>query len=98
MAININDATNTHKVMPVRGKNVDPSRSKELSSQGNSTDKVTFTEAASSLSQMLESIPDQSPIDTKRVEQIKRAIADGNFKIDSIKIAQRLMRLENDLY
>ena len=97
MAINVNDASNTQKVMPVRGKNVSPNRSKGLSSQVTSADKVTITETASTLNQMLESIPEQSAIDRKRVEQIKRAIADGSYKIDVFKIAQKLIRFEIDL-
>ena len=96
MAMNINDTSNIQKVMLVKGKNVIPNRIKAHSNQVDSTDKVTITETASSLSQMLETISEQTVIDRKRVEHIKRAIGDGSYKIDALKIAQKVIRFEND--
>ncbi len=97
MAINTNDVSNTQKVIAVKGKNLSTNRSKALSSPVTSTDRVTITETASSLKHVLESISEHSAIDRKRVEHIKRALDEGSYRIDSLKIAQKLISFEEEL-
>ena len=83
--------------MLVKGRNVSSNQSKTHSSQVASKDKVTITETASSLNQMLETLSEQTVVDRKRVAQIKLAIDDGSYNIDALKISQKLIRFENDL-
>ena len=59
-------------------------------------DSVKFTDSARALTEAAQG--DKTPaIDTKRVEQIRQALADGSYRIDAGKIADRLVSLEGQL-
>jgi negative regulator of flagellin synthesis FlgM len=60
-------------------------------------DKVTITETATKLKHALKSLSDGQVVDSKRVDQIKHAIDDGRYKIDTLKIANQLIRFEKEL-
>jgi negative regulator of flagellin synthesis FlgM len=58
-------------------------------------DSVKLTESARALAAAAK---DQAPaIDTKRVEQIRQALADGSYRVDAGKIADRLLSLEGQI-
>ena len=58
-------------------------------------DSVKLTDSARALT---EAAGDKAPaIDTKRVEQIRQALADGSYRVDAGKIADRLVSLEGQL-
>ncbi len=60
-------------------------------------DKVTFTGDAAKLAQLDEAIQNTTGVDANRVAEIKKAIADGTFKVDSEQIASKLIDMERDL-
>ena len=60
-------------------------------------DTISLSDNAVSLGR-LNHIVELSPvIDTQRVEQIKRAIADGSFKVDVEQVADKMMKFESIL-
>lgn len=59
-------------------------------------DQLKLTESAQAL-QMAGQKQDAAPIDSKRVEQLRRALADGSYKIDASRIADRMISMDHQL-
>lgn len=60
-------------------------------------DKVTFTGDAAKMAQLDDAIQSTTGVDSNRVAEIKKAISDGTFKVDSGQIADKLISMERDL-
>lgn len=58
------------------------------------TDSVQLTDSARALQQASST---DSPVDTARVEQIKKSLAEGTYKVDPNAIANSLVSLENQI-
>lgn len=59
-------------------------------------DQLKLTDSALALQQA--ALPDHAAaIDPKRVEQVRKALADGSYKIDASRIADRMLALEQQL-
>ena len=67
--------------------------------QGNvAQDTVNLTEQAQSLSRLQQKIADTPETDDNKVASIKAAIANGNYKINSNRIAGKMLSQENALF
>jgi len=58
-------------------------------------DQVRLTESARAIGAATKAA--DAPIDTQRVERVKQAIADGTYKVDAQRIADRLIALEKQI-
>ena len=102
MAININNMGNN----PVVNQNL--KRHADVQNQANqkavstsqvktaSTDSVSITPQAKQLSE-LQKKSDEPVIDKKKVEELKKAISAGEYKIDPDKLAASMANLELQL-
>jgi negative regulator of flagellin synthesis FlgM len=72
-------------------------RQTQRSRNANSEDKVTITRVSIDLQNALDSLSDVPIVDAKRVEEIKSAIQQNTYQIDSSKVAQKMMQLERTL-
>lgn len=61
------------------------------------SDSVVITDKAKSLSDLQKSAKNSSGIDEKKVASIKKAVADGSYKVDGFKVASRMMAFESEL-
>jgi len=61
-----------------------------------SSDQLKLTDSARALQEAAR-LNDASPIDAKRVEQVRQSLADGSYKIDAGKIADRLLAMDQQL-
>jgi negative regulator of flagellin synthesis FlgM len=59
-------------------------------------DSVKLTDSAHALHQAT-SVNAQSPVDTAKVEQIRHALANGSYRVDAGKIADRLTSIESQI-
>jgi negative regulator of flagellin synthesis FlgM len=59
-----------------------------------SSDSVKLTDSARALQQASSA---DSPVDTARVEQIKKSLAAGTYKVDPNAIADRLTSMESQI-
>ena len=59
-------------------------------------DSVKLTDSARAL-QQASSVNAQSPVDTAKVEQIRKSLADGNYRVDASNIADRLTSIESQI-
>jgi len=60
-------------------------------------DKVSFTDTASQLESLRQTISDTPEVNAARVEAVKAAIAEGSYSIDSDALAQAFTKFENQL-
>lgn len=58
---------------------------------------VRIDPRASLLAAAEASLADSPAVDSKRIEEIKQAIAEGRFQVDSAKVADRLLGSARDL-
>jgi len=58
------------------------------------TDSITLTESAANFKKLEESIAHLPIVDMQKVEEIQKAIADGSYKIDADKIAEKFIDME----
>ena len=65
---------------------------------GANTDTVQLTETAGRLRE-LDALLAQAPeVDGARVEELRRAIAEGRYNVDSVHVADKLIQLERSLF
>ncbi|WP_456374459.1 flagellar biosynthesis anti-sigma factor FlgM [Thiolapillus sp.] len=57
-------------------------------------DTVSLSETAVRIGQLGVAVDDAPVIDTQRVEKAKQAILDGDYNVDPVKIAERLMKFD----
>ena len=62
------------------------------------TDSVTITSQANQLKSLSQKAESASGIDEKKVNELKRAIANGEYKVDAEKLAENISNLEFGLF
>ena len=62
------------------------------------TDSVNLTDAATRLQQLDEQLANAPAIDRARVDELRQAIADGRYKVDTVHVADKLIALERTLF
>jgi len=65
--------------------------------KSSTADTVSLSENAVSLGKLNNTAATSPVVDTKRVEQMKQAIADGSFKVDVEQVADKMMKFESIL-
>ena len=58
-------------------------------------DQLKLTDSAKALQQAART--DAAPVDTQRVERVRQALADGSYKVDAGRIADRMISMERQL-
>lgn len=58
-------------------------------------DSVSLSRQTKELEQKLESYPE---VDDSRVEQIRAALADGSYKVDAEKLAQKMLEMDKSIF
>jgi len=80
------------KVVPDVAKQTGETRSPSQTTP--KTDSVTLTESAANFKKLEDSIAHLPIVDMQKVEEIQKAIADGSYKIDADKIAEKFIDME----
>lgn len=60
-------------------------------------DKVSITHTAQQLNELHEALAKAPVVDGQRVAQVRAAIEEGRYEIDPVRIAEKLMRFEEQL-
>ncbi len=60
------------------------------------SDQLKLTDSARALQEVARQ-NDASPIDAKRVDEVRRALADGSYKVDAGRIADRMIAMDQQL-
>lgn len=61
------------------------------------SDSVTLTDAAARLQKLEAALADHPVVDEQRVADIRQALADGTYRADPERIADKLLALEREL-
>ena len=61
------------------------------------TDTVSLTDAAQRLRELEKSVASLPVVDTQRVDAVKKALADGTYRIKPERIADKMLGFENAL-
>ena len=64
---------------------------------GSGGDRFTLSETATRLSDLTRTVSEQPVVDSKRVAEIRQAIQDGSYKVDSGRIAANWIAMEKVL-
>jgi negative regulator of flagellin synthesis FlgM len=83
---------------PVGRSNSTAGRPGSPAAAAGTTDTVQLTEAAGRLRE-LDALLAQTPeVDSARVDDLRRAIAEGRYTVDSVHVADKLIALEQSLF
>lgn len=92
-----NSAARSHQAGATVGKR-DVAERPATNDQGSSTSaadsQVRLSNQAQQLQAIEERLREQPEVNSARVDQIKQAIADGSYQVDSNRIADKLIALE----
>ena len=80
-----------------KDKSSDVSSSPVNSSSCAVSDTVEFSAAAQQLSSLKDELSLLDAIDMGKVDEIRQAMSNGSYKVDSQKIAESLLALESEL-
>ena len=78
------------------GRN-EPSAKQQETGRPSTVDTVSLTDTASRLRQMENTLAQLPVVDNQRVEEIRRALAEGSFEIDPERVAEKMVSFEKDL-
>lgn len=104
MAININNLGNNP---PVKNKVDQQTQVKQQAAQTSANiaqakaahqDSVSITPQAKQFTELQKKSMEGPDIDAKKIEKLKKAIADGEYKVDAQKLANNMSSFEYDLF
>jgi negative regulator of flagellin synthesis FlgM len=70
---------------------------KEQSAEAEQRSDVKLSDSALKLKALAENIAHQDAVDADRVEQIRRAISEGEYHVDPVRLAQKFVEFEGQL-
>lgn len=99
MPIEINGLPITVLKNPKEGPQVDAGRKKSGPAQEDpgkpaASDTVTLTDTAARLRDLGNTLSALPVTDTQRVEEVKKAVDDGTYKVDAGRVAHKMIELE----
>jgi negative regulator of flagellin synthesis FlgM len=102
MPIEINGFTRAPVTGAGDGSAVKNKRGEEAARSGERSpatggDSVSLTDAAARLHELEQSLAGMSEADAQRVEEIRRAIADGSYRVAPERVAQKILDFEGSL-
>ncbi|WP_448213140.1 flagellar biosynthesis anti-sigma factor FlgM [Colwellia sp. MEBiC06753] len=104
MAININNLNNNGQVtrsLQQQNSDVKNKSSQAAASAAHSTkvsqDSVSLTPQAKQLNELQKKNGDAPEVNQKKIEQLKKAIQSGAYKVDPEKLAESIAKFEFDL-
>lgn len=100
MAININNLNNNAPVNSATNRSPVQQNSSQTSplAQANvAQDSVSITPQAQKIADLQKKSNDEPQVDSKRIDELRNAILDGEYKIDNERLAANIAQFEFEL-
>jgi len=99
MVNKIDGVSGQRPAVPNTGQNAraDRTDAERASAPAQSSDQLSLTTSAQLLKELNDVVAATPEVDATRVEAIKQAIADGSYQVDAGRIADQLLKLEDQL-
>ncbi len=65
---------------------------------GSASDRLTIDGATQALRQTEATLQNEAPVDSEKVARLRQAIADGSYKVDSDRVTDSFLAMENSLF
>ncbi len=75
-----------------------PAKPEQANAQTPRGENVSLSSQAKGLKQLEQKLNSYPETDDKRIEQIKSALADGSYKIDAEKLAQKMLEMDKSIF
>jgi negative regulator of flagellin synthesis FlgM len=79
------------------GRN-EPSTAQQQTGTPSTGDTVSLTDTANQLTRLESALASLPVVDTQRVEQVQRELADGSYRVDATRVASSLIAAEPGLF
>ncbi len=89
MKINNNDI-NMNKIMKAY-QNMNQNKNKQVEQKKRASDQVNISKEAKDIKKMQKSLKEKPDIRRKKVEEIKKQISNGTYKVNPEKIAEKII-------
>ena len=75
----------------------EPSAQQQETGSSAATDSISLTDTASRLQKLESTIAELPVVDTQRVEDIRNAIANGEYEVNPARVAEKMLSLDAEL-
>lgn len=82
----------------VQGAKKDTTGPRAEKSHAAATDKVSLTSTAARLKELEQRLANQPVVDTQRVRNVQSSISDGDYRVDSNRVADKMIAFESSLH
>lgn len=93
---------NTQKTQTGKSQAAQPQQTQPAAEQARAQsargENVSLSSQAKNLKQLEQRLDSYPEVDDDRIEQIKSALADGSYKIDAEKLAQKMLDMDNSIF
>ncbi|WP_166251323.1 flagellar biosynthesis anti-sigma factor FlgM [Marinobacter salicampi] len=91
---------NTQKTVTDKPQTSQPQQPAAEQAQAPKTqgENVSLSAQAKDLKQIEQQLASYPEVDDARVEEIKAALADGSYKVDAEKLAQKMLDMDNSIF
>jgi negative regulator of flagellin synthesis FlgM len=98
----ISGFTASEPIAPPKGSSAggvvaDKSQSEQASATSQTGDHVTLTTSARSLQKLSEAVAQAPVVDADKVASVKQAVNGGSYKVDSRRVADKILQFEQGL-
>jgi len=76
----------------------EPNAPKAETGRPGTADTVSLTDTAARLQALKAALPALPVVDTQRVEALRKAVADGTYRVDSEKLAEKMVEFERAVH
>lgn len=94
---NSNIQQSTSQSAGVSAERNQPAPVREDTGRSSTADTVSLTDTAAKLQSLERSLDKLPVVDSERVSELRQAIADGSYEVNSARVADKLLNLERSL-
>lgn len=93
--VNTRKSTTEQTQTPQKPQPAAPDQARTQAARG---ENVSLSSQAKGLKQLEQKLNSYPETDDERIEQIKSALADGSYKIDAQKLAQKMLDMDKSIF